>query len=558
MVDSPRSSRGQGQTGRSAFLRKSTVAIAGSALAFGGSLALLAPATSTASSHREAPLIANDAQADNTDVYAFVSPDLPDYVTVIGNWIPFEEPAGGPNFYPWATQAHYDINLDTNGDSKADLTYRWEFTNDDKRGAGRGTFLYNNGPVTSLTDPNLLFKQTYKLTEIRGGVSKVLIGAGKVAPSHTGTASMPDYFKLRKEAITGFPTNTTGGKGRNYVGQADDSFFLDLRVFDLLYGGNLSETGADTLSGFNVNTIALQIPKADLGFKNGESVVGVWSTTERPSIRTQGADGSQKYDGNFVQVSRLGNPLVNELVVPANLKDTFNAIPPSVDRTVKPVVDKVLYPELHALIQAIYGIKAPAGPRTDLQAIYLTGLKGLNQPKNIVPSEQLRLNTAIAPSKKPNRLGVLAGDNAGFPNGRRLADDVVDISIQAVEGAVSVNADSSPKAVKIVAPLATGDKVNVNDRVFAPTFPYVALPWSGSRVRPGSNNPMTMLSGSASGVPSALNASATKAAVSPTGVNVDGGISPAIPAGAAGLGALLAMVGVMLFRRERRTSVAAR
>jgi len=548
MVESPSSSRDQGRPGkRSAFLRTSTVAIVGSALAFGSSFALLGPLSGNASSHREAPLIANDAQADNTDTYAFVSPDQASTVTVVANWLPFSEPGGGPNFYPWATQARYEINLDTDGDSNADITYRWEFQNDDKRGADKGTFLYNNGPVTSLTDPNLLFKQTYTLTEIRGGASKTLIQGGKVAPSHTGTASMPNYFQLRKQAITGFVAGS--GKGRNYVGQADDPFFLDLRVFDLLYGGNLSETGADTLNGFNVNSIVLQVPKADLGFKNGETVVGVWSTTSRPSIRTQGADGSQKYDGKYVQVSRLGNPLVNELVVPANLKDTFNAIPPSVDRTVKPVVDKVLDPEVPKLIEAIYGIKAPATPRNDLAAIFLTGLKGLNQPKNVVPSEQLRLNTAIAPSRKPNRLGVLAGDNAGFPNGRRLADDVVDIAIQAVEGAVTVNADGSPKAVNIVKPLATGDKVNVNDRVFAPTFPYLALPWSGSRVRPGSSSPQTTLSATASALPGALNTPSS---------NVADGMSPAIPAGAAGLGALLAMVGVMMFRRERRTTVAAR
>ena len=540
MVDSPRSSRDQGQGRHSAFLRKSTVAVVGSALAFGSSVVLLAPGTSSASSHREAPLIANDAQADNTDTYAFVSPDQPNFITLIANWIPFEEPGGGPNFYPWATQAHYDINMDTDGDSVANITYRWEFRNDDQRGAGKGTFLYNNGPVTSLTDANLLFKQKYKLSIIRDGVTTTLIDGGKVAPSHVGNASMPNYFSLRKEAITGFQGVT--GKGRNYVGQADDSFFLDLRVFDLLYGADLSEAGADTLSGFNVNTIALQIPKSDLGFKNGETTVGVWSTTMRPSIRTQGADGSQKYTGNYVQISRLGNPLVNELVVPANLKDTFNAIPPSVDRTVAPVVDKVLDPELPKLIEAIYGIKAPAAPRNDLVAIFLTGLKGLNQPKNVVPSEMLRLNTAIKPALKPNRLGVLAGDNAGFPNGRRLADDVVDIAIQAVEGAVKVNADGSPKSVTIVKPLAAGDGVNINDRAFTSTFPYIALPWSGSRVRPGSTSPMTQPTGAASALPASLN----------TGSN---GTSPIVPAGAAGLGALLAMGGMLLFRRERRSAL---
>lgn len=545
MVDSPSSSRDHGSGRRSAFLRKSTVAIAGSALAFSGSVALLAPASSSASSHREAPLIANDPQADNTDLYAFVAPNTPDYVTVIANWIPFEEPGGGPNFYPWATQAHYDINLDTNGDSEPDITYRWQFQNHDARGDGKGTFLYNNGPVTSLDDPNLLFKQTYTLTEISHGQTRTLIQGGKVAPSHTGNASMPNYFNLRKQAITGFVSGK--GKGRNYVGQADDPFFLDLRVFDLLYGTNLKEAGADTLSGFNVNTIALQIPKSDLGFKNGETTVGVWSTTERPSIRTQGADGSQKYAGDYVQVSRLGNPLVNELVVPANLKDTFNAIPPSVDRTVKPVVDKVLDPEVPKLVQAIYGIKAPATPRTDLAAIFLTGLKGLNQPKNVVPSEMLRLNTAIKPTTKPNRLGVLAGDNAGFPNGRRLGDDVVDIALQAVEGAVKVNADGSPKSVTIVKPLAAGDGVNVNDRVFAPTFPYIALPWSGSRVRPGTTSPAeTRLTAVASSLPRGT------AAASSTGH------SPLVPVGAAGAGAFLALTGLVLFRRERRSGVAAR
>ena len=547
MVDSPSTSCNQGRGRRSAFLRTSTVAVAGSALAFGGAVAFVAP-SANASSHREAPLIANDAQADNTDVYAFVSPDQPNYVTVIANWIPFEEPGGGPNFYPWATQAHYDINLDTNGDSMADVTYRWTFQNQDARGDGKGTFLYNNGVVKNLTDPTLLFKQTYTLTEISGGKSKTLIQGGKVAPSHVGKASMPDYNTLRKQAITGFVSGS--GKGRNYVGQADDPFFLDLRVFDLLYGANLSEAGADTLSGFNVNTIAMQIPKSDLGFMNGETVMGVWSTTERPSIRTQGADGSAKYSGNYVQVSRLGNPLVNELVVPANLKDTFNAIPPSVDRTVQPVVDKVLDPELPKLIQAIYGIKAPATPRNDLAAIFLTGLKGLNQPKNVVPAEMLRLNTAIKPTTKPNRLGVLAGDNAGFPNGRRLTDDVVDIAIQAVEGAVKVNADGSPRSVNIVKPLAAGDGVNANDRAFGSTFPYVALPWSGSRARPGSLlPPMSIPSGQAgSAVPAALSSSPKASASS----------SALVPVGAAGAGALLALMGAMLFRRERRSSVSAR
>ncbi len=539
MVDSPISSVGQGR--HSAFLRKSTVALAGSALAFGGSIAMLAPTAGNASSHREAPLTATDPQIDNTDVYAFVSPDKKDTVTLIANWIPFEEPSGGPNFYPWATDAHYDINLDTNGDAVADIVYRWQFRTQDARGTN--TFLYANGPVTSLADPNLLFRQTYTLTEIRGTTSRVLIPNGAVAPSDVGEATMPKYANLRAQAV-----KSLAGGLRTYAGQADDSFFLDLRVFDLLYGADLSETGADGLSGYNVNTIALQVPKKALGFRNGESVVGVWSTTERPSMRVQGA-GTQKYSGNYVQVSRLGHPLVNEVVVPAGLKDAFNSIPPSVDRTIPAVVAKVTDPELPKLIQAIYGIPAPKTPRTDLVSIFLTGLKGLNQPKTVTPAEMLRLNTAIAPSARPNRLGVLGGDVAGFPNGRRLADDVLDIEIQAVEGAVKVNAQGAPTGVSLVKPLAAGDGVNANDKAFTSTFPYIALPWSGSRVR----------TASAPAKPAAAPAAPmTPQGPMNTGVRLVNDMSPAIPAGAAGLGALFAMAGVVLFRRERRATVAAR
>ena len=239
------------------------------------------PTTAGASSHREAPLIAGDPPVDNTDVYAFVSPDRPDTVTLVANWYPFQEPNGGPNFYPWATDARYDINIDNDGDARPDLTYRWTFTNQDKR--GKTTFLYNNGPVTSLDDENLLFRQTYSLEVIDGnGHSKRLVRSGPVAPSNTGPASMPDYGKLRDQAIADVP-----GGGKSFVGQADDSFFLDLRVFDLLYGGDLSEVGRDTVKGYNVNTIALQVPKSALALKGDAKrnpVIGVWSDTERQSM----------------------------------------------------------------------------------------------------------------------------------------------------------------------------------------------------------------------------------------------------------------------------------
>jgi Domain of unknown function (DUF4331) len=440
-------------------------------------LGALGPGAVHASSHREAPLIANDPQADNTDLYAFVSPNQPDTVTLIANWIPFEDPNGGPNFYPFAPGAHYDIDVDNDGDGKADITYRWTFKNVDHRGAN--TFLYNNGPVTSLDDENLLFKQTYTLKEIQGASSKT-IATGTAAPSNLGAASMPDYASLRTQAI-----DTVVGGGKTYAGQADDPFFLDLRVFDLLYGANLKEAGHDTLSGYNVNTIALQVPASDLVL-NGDAtrnpVIGVWSTTERQTVELSPGKATPK--GAFVQVSRLGNPLVNEVVVPAVLKDAFNAITPDVDHTVTPVVERVKDPEVPQLIQAIYHIPAPAAPRNDLVEIFLTGIckacgpiqadlnsQMLNKdvsPSAFVPAEELRLNVSVPSTAQPKRLGVLAGDLQGFPNGRRLTDDVVDIALQSMEGAAQTG--------KLVAALAAGDGVNANDVAFGDTFPYVALP----------------------------------------------------------------------------------
>lgn len=437
------------------------------------------PGTANASSHREAPLTAADPQIDNTDVYAFTSPDDQNSVTLIANWIPFEEPNGGPNFYPWAAGAHYDINIDSNGDGKADTTYRWTFTNHDSRGTN--TFLYNNGPVTSLNDPNLLFKQTYTLQVIKGGVAAT-IASGTAAPSDVGPASMPNYAALRNQAIT----PVLGGLGQTFAGQADDPFFLDLRVFDLLYGANLKESGQNTLAGYNVNTIALKLPKSALALNGNlarNPVIGIWSSTEKQTMQLSA--GKATPTGPFVQVSRLGNPLVNEVVVPTGLKDAFNSITPDVDHTIPAVVQRVTNPEVPKLIQAIYGIPAPKTPRNDLVEIFLTGISKnsggpiqadlnsqlLNQdvaPANFVPSEELRLNMSVPLTAKPNRLGVLGNDLQGFPNGRRLSDDVVDIELQALEGAAQTG--------KIVPALAAGDGVNANEVPFSNSFPYIALP----------------------------------------------------------------------------------
>jgi hypothetical protein len=462
-----------------------------------------------ASSHREAPLIAGAPQYDNTDVYAFVSPDKPDTTTLIANWIPFEDPAGGPNFYQFATDGLYDINIDNNGDAKPDITYRWVFSTSYQN---TGTFLYNTGPVTSLTDPDLNVRQTYKLYKIAGGKT-TLITTGKVAPSDVGKASMPNYAALRSQAIV---TAKDGGASiTSFAGQADDPFFLDLRVFDLLYGGNLSEVGHDSLKGYNVNTVALQVPSAAITAA-GDPVVGVWSTTWRKSA-----------GGKYVQVSRLGNPLVNEVVIPLKDKDKFNASVPADDGQ---FLSYVTDPGLPKVIQAVYGIKAPAAPRNDLVSVFLTGVKGLNQPAHLTaPGEELRLNTSIMPTAKPNRLGVIGGDTQGFPNGRRLTDDVVDIALQVVEGEL------------VGSPNDLGDGVNANDVSFGKHFPYVALPHTGSR----------------GGSPATSSAGLTALNGGGNGHGSGGSSTPVGSALALGVGLLTMVGGTVALRRSRRSSVTA-
>ena len=417
-------------------------------------IAGLGPMSATASSHREAPLIAGMPQYDNTDLYAFRSPERRGTITLAANWIPFEEPAGGPNFYSFATDARYDIHIDNNADAKPDVTFRWTFKDHYR---SKDTFLYANGPVTSLNDENLNFYQTYRLVRIKGDKTTVLVKNRKVAPSNVGEASMPDYAALRDQATT-----AVGKNARSFVGQAEDSFFLDLRVFDLLYGGDLSEVGDDTLDGFNVNSVALQVPRRWLA-RNGDAernpIIGTWSTTSKKSV-----------GGGYRQVSRLGMPLVNEVVLPLAVKDAFNASKPTDDVA---ALDYVTNPELPRLIEAVYGIPAPETPRNDLVSVFLTGVEGINKPRGkITPSEQLRLNMSTPITANPDRLGVIGGDTQGFPNGRRLADDVIDIALQVVEGELVGN------------PNDLGDGVDANDVEFSDTFPYLALPVSGSESDP--------------------------------------------------------------------------
>ena len=360
---------------------------------------------------------------------------------------------------------------------------------------------------------------------------------------------MPNYAELRAQGIS----SIENGTGKTFTGQADDSFFLDLRVFDLLYGGNLSEAGHDSLSGYNVNTIALQVPASELalnGNVTNNPVIGVRSTTNERGVQLKGG-GSVRQSGKYAQVSRLGNPLVNELVVPLKYKDAFNAISPATDHLVGPVVAKVTDPIVPKLIESIYGIKAPATPRNDLVEIFLTGiaknaptLDGSKAPiqadlnsqvlnkdvvaSKFVPSEELRLNMSVPVAATPNRLGVIGGDFQGFPNGRRLTDDVVDIALQAVEGAAQTGV--------IVAPLAAGDGVNANDVAFGATFPYVALP---------NENSVNNVKG-APNSGAALPVGGVKTPASPIGV-----IAPI-----SGLVGLALLAGSVVARQRRRGTVA--
>jgi hypothetical protein len=431
-----------------------------------------------ASSHREAPLISGDPQADNTDVYAFRSPDRPGTVTLISSWIPFEEPSGGPNFYPWAEHVPYDIKIDNTGDSVPDITYRWTFTTHSRNG---NTFLYNTGPVTSLHDADLNVYQTYDLQRIAFGQTTTLVNDAISVPSNVGAASMPNFAALSDEGTV--PFGPTGNRSYTWSGQSDDPFFLDLRIFDLLYGADLSEVGNDTLEGFNVNTLALQVPIADVvqgGNAAKHPVIGVWSVASRPTMRVYGGDGSQSTSGNLVRVSRLGNPLVNEVVIPTKDKDRFNASKPANDGQFLPYVQD---PEVPHVVNALYGIpvpdtsSAPGIQRSDLIQVFLTGLPGLNQPANVVASEMLRLNVTTPLCTNPcSRLGALGGDFAGFPNGRRLSDDVVDIALRVVEGALVAG---HPAIVDQL-----GDGVNANDDPFLQHFPYVGYAESGSDADP--------------------------------------------------------------------------
>jgi hypothetical protein len=457
-----------------------------------------------ASSHREAPLISEDPAADSTDVYMFLSPTedhaASGTVTIVANYIPLEEPGGGPNFYRPSDDVLYEVHIDNDGDAVSDIDYQLRFKT--RFLAPNASFLYNKGPISSPTDPNLLVQQSYTLTRVdrHGRTSQtgiptapVFVGA-RSFPASGALTSAQVYEAVAEQAITNL---TVAGGGKVFVGPRDDPFYVDLgNTFDLLGirpgppGGTGQGGGVDYLAGYNVHTIALQIPIAALtcdGSANPahgkSSILGVWTTASRRRVSVLHHDGEDPTEeGRFVQVSRLAIPLVNEVIVPVGSKDFFNRTRPIEDvSTLGPLLEN---PELARLINAIYGVPVPAAGRTDLIALvsFNLGFAPFNVP-GLRPADVLRLDVSTSPSSinPPSRLGALSGDLSGFPNGRRLADDVVDIEERAMAGVLC-----SPATCSIPAnPIPLGDGVDQNDAPFLTHFPYLGVPWSGSQGIPG-------------------------------------------------------------------------
>ena len=464
-------------------------------------LMLALPFAAQASSHREAPLITEDPTMDNTDVYAFRSPDNPNTVTIVADYIPLEEPSSGPNFYNFSTAGVYEIHIDNNGDAKEDITYQFQFRNDLRSPA---TFLYNTGPVLTLDSANLNFRQFYTVNRITGnrrsGTSTSMGSDFQVAPANIGPKSTPDYASLANAAVFSLPNS--GGKV--FAGPRDDPFFVDIgSIVDLLTLRPVQQlhkvppvqnatAGVDGLRGFNVHSIAIQIPISQLlaggntpsDAAAANAVIGVWATSSRSRVTVLSTGSIRRQTlGGLTQVSRLGMPLVNEVVLSLAFKDIFNASEPSGDAALfnsnNDFKNRVLNPEVATLMNALYGIDVPPAPRNDLVQVFLTGLPGKNMPPNVTPAEMLRLNVAVpvTPTQSASRLGAIAGDLGGFPNGRRLTDDVVDIELRVVAGVLVPGFDKSPNN-------ALTDGVDANDRPTLSTFPYVPLPNQGYESNP--------------------------------------------------------------------------
>ena len=459
------------------------------------------------SSHREAPEISKDPVADSTDVYAFVSPDAPETVTLIANYLPLQGPAGGPNFYEFGDDVLYQIHIDNDGDGRADISYQFRFTT---TVSNDNTFLYNTGPIESLDSANWNRRQTYSVTRLEAEGRCTELGSDLACPPcNIGPLSTPDYPALAQAAVHSLGTGRTV-----FAGQRAEGFYVDLgAIFDLADlrpFANLHTTfnipglvlekgdGVNTTAQLNVHSIALQVPIEELtkdcwrgsNVADPRAVIGVWTTaSRRKAVVRQEEPGHDLEYGNFTQVSRLGNPLFNEVLVPMARKDAWNALPPADD---KAFAQYVAHPELATLLPVLYpgifpnlaALDAAGTARADLEAILLTGI-----PAGIIPgfqnftgdtqADMLRLNTAIRPTKKPNPLGLIGGDLAGFPNGRRVADDVVTVELRAIAGVTFPLIDKTyvpDAAASVVTDGLTAADVPAG---YLPDFPYLGLPYSG-------------------------------------------------------------------------------
>jgi len=402
------------------------------------SVGRLAPSSSSASSHREAPLISEDPTADNTDLYAFRSPDRPNTLTIVSNWIPGEDPAAGPNYYTFSQTAKYNIYVDRNGDGKPDQTYSFRFK------TPTGPFFLGNTV------------QTWTAT-----LNGKPWATGKTPMDNIGPRQQ-GFFKIKNYEGAAEATIAHKNGVAIFAGQRDDPFFADVgAIFDLVAfrkpgtTGNMGG-GKDFLSGYNVHTIALQIPISQVD--NATHTIGVWSSTDRQNVSVNGV-----VHKGWTQVSRLGEPLINEVVIPTGLKDLWNRTTPAQDAQFEKYYKT---PILAAVMNKLYKVGAPTTNRSDLVAVLGTGIPKVTFTGNTF-ADELRINLSIPPAAHPNRMGVLGGDNAGFPNGRRLGDDVVDIEEQAVAGFLMGHK------------VPLGDGVNGNDLPYLTHFPYVSPPHQG-------------------------------------------------------------------------------
>ncbi len=447
------------------------------------------------SSHREAPEISKDPVADSTDVYAFVSPDKPATVTLIANYVPLQSPAGGPNFYEFGDDVLYEIHIDTDGNAEPDITYQFRF----KTVVGDpDTFLYNTGPITSLSSSAWNRKQFYSVTRRDRWGTHHLGSDLACPPCNIGPLSTPDYAT----ALAGPAVHTLADGSSVFAGQRAEGFYVDLgSIFDL---GNLrpiqelnvfakaiglsSMPGVNTTEFVNVHSIALQVDISKLTAP-GRPVIGVWTTASRRRVGIREGGGDWTWSGPHTQVSRLGNPLINEVIIPMSKKDYWNTQRPAHD---KQFATYVAHPELAGLIAALYAPNFPnlqaavtAGTaRADLEAILLTGIPsgivpGFTNFTGAVQADLLRLNTSVPPAASPNPLGVIGGDHAGFPNGRRVFDDIVTVELRAVAGATLPLVDSAFTADAAVSAITDGLTDTSPGGPYLVQFPYLGVPYDG-------------------------------------------------------------------------------